>query len=87
MTAPANQPLPKAVDEAYENGETVALLVYRPGGIDDRKVSEAASVLDEMPGVAYFSVAGRQGRQVLGDHRAARPQRGAGADRRRSRAT
>jgi hypothetical protein len=54
-TAPANQPLPKAVDEAYENGETVALLVYRPGGIDDKKVSEAASVLNEMPDVAYFS--------------------------------
>jgi hypothetical protein len=55
VTAPADQPLPKAVDDAYENGETIALLVYRPGGIDDHKVSEAASVLDEMPDVAYFS--------------------------------
>jgi hypothetical protein len=55
VTAPAGRPLPKAVEEAYENGETVALLVYRPGGIDDQKVTEAASVLGEMPDVAYFS--------------------------------
>ncbi|MFT3863548.1 MAG: hypothetical protein QM729_04690 [Solirubrobacterales bacterium] len=55
VTAPADQPLPKAVDEAYENGETIALLVYRPGGIDDHKVTEAASVLDEIADVAYFS--------------------------------
>jgi hypothetical protein len=54
-TAPADQPLPEAVGEAYENGETVALLVYRPGGIDDQKVAEAASVLGSMSGVAYFS--------------------------------
>lgn len=54
-TAPADQPLPKAVGEAYESGETVALLVYRPGGIDDQKVAEAASVLGSMSGVAYFS--------------------------------
>lgn len=55
VTAPAGEPLPKAVDEAYKDGETVALLVYRPGGIDDHKLAEAASVLGHMPGVAYFS--------------------------------
>jgi hypothetical protein len=55
VTAPAGRPLPKAVDQAYKQGETIALLVYRPGGIDDKKVSEAASVLTAMPGVAYFS--------------------------------
>jgi hypothetical protein len=55
VTAPAGRPLPKAVDQAYKQGETIALLVYRPGGIDDKKVSEAASVLTGMPGVAYFS--------------------------------
>jgi hypothetical protein len=55
VAAPAGQPLPKAVDEAYENGETVALLVYRPGGIDDHRLAEAASVLGHMSGVAYFS--------------------------------
>jgi hypothetical protein len=55
ITAPAGRPLPKAVDDAYKNGETVALLVYRPGGIDDHKLTEAASVLGHMPGVAYFT--------------------------------
>jgi hypothetical protein len=55
-TAPAGRPLPKKVDRAYRHGETIALLVYRPGGIDDRKVTEASSVLTAMPGVAYFSV-------------------------------
>ncbi len=55
VTAPAGRPLPKAVEDAYKNGETVALLVYRPGGIDDHKVAEAASVLAEMPDVAYYS--------------------------------
>jgi hypothetical protein len=55
-TAPAGRPLPKKVDRAYGDGETIALLVYRPGGIDDRKVTEASSVLTAMSGVAYFSV-------------------------------
>jgi hypothetical protein len=45
VTAPAGRPLPKAVEDAYENGETVALLVFRPGGIVDEKVTKAASVL------------------------------------------
>jgi hypothetical protein len=55
VTAPAGRPLPKAVDHAYEQGETIALLIYRPGGIDDHKVAEASSVLTAMPNVAYFS--------------------------------
>lgn len=55
VTAPAGRPLPKAVNDAYKQGDTIALLVYRPGGIDDKKVSEAASVLTDMAGVAYFS--------------------------------
>jgi hypothetical protein len=55
-TAPAGRPLPKQVDRAYGDGETIALLVYRPGGIDDRKVADASSVLTAMSGVAYFSV-------------------------------
>jgi hypothetical protein len=55
VTAPAGRPLPRAVDHAYEQGETIALLIYRPGGIDDHKVAEASSVLTAMPNVAYFS--------------------------------
>jgi hypothetical protein len=55
VTAPAGRPLPKAVDDAYKQGETIALLIYRPGGIDDHKVAEASSVLTAMPNVAYFS--------------------------------
>ena len=47
ITAPASQPLPRAVEEAYQRGETVVLLIYRSGGIDDRRVAaatDAASV-------------------------------------------
>jgi hypothetical protein len=55
VTAPEGRPLPKAVDHAYQQGETIALLIYRPGGIDDHKVAEASSVLTAMPNVAYFS--------------------------------
>jgi hypothetical protein len=54
--APPVTNLPKAVDSAYENGSTIVLLVHRDGGIDDRKVKEAAAVLAGMPNVAYFPV-------------------------------
>jgi hypothetical protein len=54
VAAPAGRPLPKAVEAAYAKGETIALLIYRSGGIDDRKVAEAASVLTALPGVAFF---------------------------------
>jgi hypothetical protein len=55
-SAPAPKPLPHPVQEAYEHGETIALLIYRPGGVEDRHVTETASVFDEMPGVAFFAV-------------------------------
>lgn len=54
VAAPAARPLPKPVDAAYEQGKTIALLIYRRGGIDDRKVAEASSVLTAMPTVAFF---------------------------------
>jgi hypothetical protein len=56
VAAPVGRPLPKPVDTAYEEGETIVLLIYRPGGIDDRRVAAASSVLTGMPGVAYFPV-------------------------------
>jgi len=54
-SVPSSRQLPPAVEAAYKRGATVALLIYRPGGIDDRRLAEAASVLDEMPGVAFFA--------------------------------
>ncbi len=54
VTAPAGRPLPGPVVKAYEEGKTIALLIYRRGGIDDRKVAEASSVLTAMGGVAFF---------------------------------
>jgi hypothetical protein len=50
-----SRPLPHDVEVAYQQGDTVALLIYRPGGIDDHSVTEAASVIEEFPGVAFFS--------------------------------
>jgi hypothetical protein len=55
-SAPSGGKLPKAVESAYESGDTVVLLVHHEGGIDDRKVKEAAGVLEGMAGVAYFPV-------------------------------
>jgi hypothetical protein len=49
------RPLPTKVEQAYKRGETLALLVYRDGGIDDRLVSETAAVLDGMSDVAFFN--------------------------------
>ncbi len=54
ITAPVGRPLPKPVERAYEDGDTIVLLIYRPGGIDDTKVAEASAVLTTMPNVAYF---------------------------------
>ena len=56
VAAPVGKPLPKPVDTAYEKNQTIALLIYRPGGIDDRKVAAASSVLKGMPKVAYFAI-------------------------------
>jgi hypothetical protein len=54
--APPVHHLPKAVDAAYEDGSTIVLLIHRDGGIDDRKVRSAATVLDTISNVAYFPV-------------------------------
>ncbi len=55
VSAPAERALPKPLEDAYQAGDTVVLLIYRPGGIDDRRLTEAASVLHEMPGVDLFT--------------------------------
>jgi hypothetical protein len=51
---PQDAKLPHAVEAAYKRGETIVLLVYRPGGIDDKLTKEAAEIAAETPGVAYF---------------------------------
>ena len=55
VSAPSTGPLPDDIEAAYERGETVALLIYRPGGIDDGLVTAAATTLGGMPSVALFS--------------------------------
>lgn len=50
---------PRAVIDAFEAGETVAILFVRNGGIDDRLVREAVSRLDAIDDVATFVVPDR----------------------------
>jgi hypothetical protein len=54
ISAPAGDRLPHALEAAYHRGETIALLIYRRGGIDDRFVNSTSSVIKMMPGVAFF---------------------------------
>lgn len=54
VSAPAGTKLPHRLEAAYARGDTIALLVYRRGGIDDRAVKAASSVLETMPKVAFF---------------------------------
>jgi hypothetical protein len=60
VAAPVEGPLPAAVRSAYAHGETIVLLVVRDGGIDDRLVKRAVSVLRGHSGVALFVVPARQ---------------------------
>lgn len=60
IAAPAARPVPRDVERAYEEGKTVALLIYRPGGIDDRRVTKASEVLGQMPGVELFTAPARK---------------------------
>ncbi len=55
VSAPSERPLPDAVEAAYARGDTVVLLIFRPGGIDDRRVASAVGVVRRMPGVALFT--------------------------------
>jgi len=51
---------PRAVVDAVDAGEIVAILFVRDGGIDDRLVTEAVGKLDAIGGVATFVVPTRQ---------------------------
>lgn len=46
--------LPKAVVDAYEGGDVVALLVLKRNGIDDRAVRAAVNRIQKAPKVAVF---------------------------------
>jgi hypothetical protein len=59
-SAPSERRLPHAVEAAYASGATIVLLIVHEGGIDDRLVSEAAGVLQGMPGVALFTASVRE---------------------------
>lgn len=51
---------PRAVTDAFDAGETVAILFVRDGGIDDRLVTETVHPLDSIGGVATFVVPAHQ---------------------------
>ncbi len=55
IAAPAPRPVPSDVREAYAEGKTVVLLIYRPGGIDDRRLAAATAGLAGVSDVALFS--------------------------------
>jgi hypothetical protein len=51
--------LPKAVVASYERGDTVALLVTRPSGVDDRDVDPLVKRIGAVEGVAFFETTPR----------------------------
>jgi hypothetical protein len=51
---------PRAVTNAFDAGETVAILFVRDGGIDDRLVTETVHSLDSIGRVATFVVPAHQ---------------------------
>ncbi|HWA54926.1 MAG TPA: hypothetical protein VG816_12205 [Solirubrobacterales bacterium] len=53
-------PLPRPVTSAYDSGKIVVLLVVHDGGIDDRFVERASSVLSSRSDVALFTVPAKQ---------------------------
>jgi hypothetical protein len=55
VAAPVSRRLPSDIDAAYRSGETIVLLIYRPGGIDDKRIAEATSALSGLEDVALFT--------------------------------
>ncbi len=56
----APPPPPRAVIDAFDVGDTVAILFVRDGGIDDRLVTESVARLDAIGRVATFVVPSHQ---------------------------
>lgn len=60
-SGPGSPPAPpRAVVDAFDAGQTVAILFVRDGGIDDRLVNDAVNRLDVIGGVASFVVPSNQ---------------------------
>jgi type IV secretory pathway VirB10-like protein len=55
VSAPSDRPLPHAVNVAYAENKTIALLLLRDGGIDDHLLREASEVLEGKSDVSFFS--------------------------------
>lgn len=53
---PMGPPLPAPVRRAYDQGDTIALLVVRQGGVEDEAVADALGVLKGEPNVSTFVV-------------------------------
>jgi hypothetical protein len=54
VSAPVAKRMPAKVESAYRRGDTIVLLVYRRGGIDDAFVAAASAEATSMPHVAFF---------------------------------
>jgi hypothetical protein len=55
VSAPSDRQLPHAVNAAYAENKTIALLIVRDGGIDDHLVRDATDALEGMSRVSFFS--------------------------------
>jgi hypothetical protein len=55
VSAPSERYLPDGVEAAHARGDTIVLLIFRPGGIDDRRVANAVGVVEKMAGASLFS--------------------------------
>jgi hypothetical protein len=55
VAAPISRSLPEGIEAAYEQDQTIVLMIYRPGGIDDARLAAATSALSGLEGVALFT--------------------------------
>lgn len=59
-TTPLGPEPPAPVQRAYETGDTIVLLVTRPGGIEDRFVKRYVEAVRGTPGVSTFIIPAAQ---------------------------